>query len=91
MANKRKAKSTKKKAGTKKKAAMKKKATAKSKRRAKIATVAGAGGQQPPYKCETTGQQGTCLKFYRNPRTGQYNLPPGGERVKCSDCEYFFD
>jgi len=45
----------------------------------------------PPYKCQTTDEPGTCLRFNRNPRTGQYNLPPGGIRMKCADCEYFFD
>ena len=45
----------------------------------------------PPYKCETTDEPGVCLKFNRNPRTGQYNLPREGTRVKCTDCEYFFD
>ena len=45
----------------------------------------------PPYKCQTTDEPGVCLRFNRNPRTGQYNLPPGGIRVKCTDCEFFFD
>jgi hypothetical protein len=45
----------------------------------------------PPYKCETTDEPGVCLRFNRNPRTGQYNLPPGGIRVQCTDCENFFD
>ena len=59
--------------------------------RAKVASAARAKVTAPPYKCETADEPGVCLKFYLNPRTGQYNLPPGGERVKCSDCEYFFD
>jgi len=80
MAKKRKAKSA------------RKKVTQKSTRTSsKKAAIAGAKLKVPPYKCETTDEQGTCLKFYLNPRTGQYNLPPGGERVKCGDCEYFFD
>ena len=45
----------------------------------------------PPYKCETTGERGVCLRFNRNPRTGKYNLPPGGIRMRCSECEHFFD
>ena len=45
----------------------------------------------PPYKCDTTGEPGVCLRFNRNPRTGQYNLPPRGIRVSCTDCKYFFD
>lgn len=45
----------------------------------------------PPYKCETTDEPGTCLRFNRNPKTGQYNLPREGIRVNCTDCEFFFD
>jgi hypothetical protein len=45
----------------------------------------------PPYRCERTAEEGVCLKFYRNPRNGLYDLPPGGERVDCTDCLYFFE
>jgi hypothetical protein len=44
----------------------------------------------PPYKCERTLEPGICLKFYLEATTGQYNQPPGGERVPCSTCKYFF-
>jgi hypothetical protein len=47
--------------------------------------------EQPPYKCETTDEPGVCLRFNRNPATGQYNLPRGGIRMNCADCEYWFD
>ena len=45
----------------------------------------------PPYRCERTLEPGICLKFHRNPRNGLYDLPPGGERMNCTDCLYFFD
>jgi hypothetical protein len=45
----------------------------------------------PPYKCRTTLEPGWCLRFDQNPRTGQYNLPPGGTRVRCTECDYWFD
>jgi hypothetical protein len=44
----------------------------------------------PPYKCEVTGESGICLRFNRNPVTGEYDLPPGGIRMPCSQCENFF-
>jgi len=53
-----------------------------TKKRAKVARA--------PYKCETTIENNVCLKFYWNPTEQRYNLPPGGERVACSDCKYFF-
>jgi hypothetical protein len=61
----------------------------KTKRKAVRSKAMPTGG--PPYKCQTTDEPGVCLRFNRNPRTGQYNLPPGGTRVTCTDCEYFFD
>jgi hypothetical protein len=45
----------------------------------------------PSYRCERTAEPGICLKFYRNPRNGLYDLPPGGERVDCANCLYFFE
>jgi len=44
----------------------------------------------PPYKCARTIETDVCLKFYRNPANGLYDLPPGGERVDCTECQYFF-
>ena len=43
----------------------------------------------PPYKCQRTLDG--CLKFKRNPVTGKYNMPAGGERVDCASCRYWFD
>ncbi len=54
-------------------------------------TAAAGGGAQPPYKCQTTLEPGVCLRFNLDPATGQYNQPPGGIRVSCRDCQYFFD
>jgi len=61
----------------------------KAKAKKAAASAPGTGG--PPYKCATTDEPGTCLRFNRNPRTGNYDLPPGGIKMKCSDCRYFFD
>jgi hypothetical protein len=66
-----------------------KKAAPRAKKAAPRAKIQVANG--PPYKCETTDEPGVCLRFNRNPRTGQYNLPRGGIRVQCTECEYFFD
>jgi hypothetical protein len=55
------------------------------------AAAAVSNVQQPPYKCATTDVQGVCLKFYLNPQTKNYDQPPGGERVNCGACQYFFD
>jgi hypothetical protein len=68
-----------------------KKPTPRSRGTANIATATGRTPPDPPYKCQTTLEPGVCLRFNRNPATGQYNLPPGGIRVNCKDCEYFFD
>jgi len=80
---------SKKKPSPKRKAAPKKKKAAKPRGTARMVTA--AAGAPPPYKCERTLVPGVCLKFNRNPATGQYNLPPGGIRVDCSECEYFFE
>jgi hypothetical protein len=103
MAKKRKPHSARKTAARKKKATPKKKAAATKKRapkpkaaprpKRKVPMVGAtfAASAAPPYKCQTTLESGVCLRFNRNPATGQYNLPPGGIRVSCTDCEYFFD
>lgn len=52
--------------------------------------AANAGGR-PPYKCARTPNPDVCLKFYWNEVEQRYNLPPGGERVNCGECGYFFD
>jgi hypothetical protein len=59
----------------------------------KLARDAVAAGTSagPPYKCQTTLEPGVCLRFNRDPSTGQYNLPPEGIRVSCTDCQYWFD
>src|ERR1700731_4199738 len=97
MAKKKKSKPAKKKATPKTKAVSKKRtalaknAAPKKKAKPRGAARPAAAGGPPPYKCQTTLEPGVCLRFNRNPATGQYNLPPGGTRVNCSDCEYFFD
>lgn len=77
-----------------KRAATKKAKTKKAKTKkapAKKSTTRGGPTLGPPYKCDTTDEPGVCLKFNLDPRTGRYDQPPGGTRVKCSDCKYFFD
>jgi hypothetical protein len=83
MAKKAKAKALKK--AKAKKAAPKKVATHKAK--AKKAKKVAKKAFRPPYKCQRTLVAGVCLKFSYNPNSGQYDL--GGDRVACSDCEYF--
>jgi hypothetical protein len=36
------------------------------------------------FKCLRTVEPNMCLKFYRNPATGLFDLPTGGERVQCT-------
>jgi hypothetical protein len=50
-----------------------------------------ANNDPPPYKCERTRLEGVCRKFHRNPANGLYDIPPGGERVNCAECLYFFE
>jgi|ERR1700722_8554024 hypothetical protein len=79
-----------KKASTKK-AGTKKSATKKAARKRAPSTRPEISvAEPPPYKCATTDEPGVCLRFNRNP-TGQYNLPAGGIRMNCSDCQWFFD
>jgi hypothetical protein len=76
-------------AGAKKKAAKK---AAKKKVRALRPAHAGAlmaGMAATPYRCVYTAQDDVCLRFEYNPATGRYDLPPGGVRVPCAQCEYF--
>jgi hypothetical protein len=50
-----------------------------------------AAPTRPPYKCGRTPDDRWCLKFYWNEAEQRYASPPGGVRVRCSECEYFFD
>jgi len=41
----------------------------------------------PPYICLPTGAPpAPCLRFKRDPNTGDYNIPPGGEPMDCATC-----
>jgi hypothetical protein len=42
-----------------------------------------------PYRCERTGEEGICLKYYFNPEDGFYNRC--GKRVNCTECAHFFE
>jgi hypothetical protein len=44
---------------------------------------------RPPYRCQTTPEDGVCLRFNWNEAEQAYNLPTGGIRVSCLECEYF--
>jgi hypothetical protein len=46
--------------------------------------------QAPRAKCQRA-VEGMCLKFFRNPANGFYELPAGGERVNCRECLDFFE
>jgi hypothetical protein len=70
----------------KQKAAAKKGKTKSAKKAAKARAA-----PLPPYKCQTTLVAGTCLRFNLNPKTKQYDLPPGGIPMDCKDCKWFFD
>jgi hypothetical protein len=45
----------------------------------------------PPHKCTRTPDEEWCVKFYWNPATQRYDQPPAGERIRCRDCQYYFD
>jgi C1A family cysteine protease len=53
-------------------------------------TLSGANPSPPPYRCQPTAEDGVCLKFSLNTHNGLYDIPPGGERINCSECSYFF-
>lgn len=50
-----------------------------------VATTAASFGP-PPYVCVSTGPGGPCLRFYLDPATGSYTIPPGGEVIDCAVC-----
>ena len=43
----------------------------------------------PPYICVHTEDPNICLMFFRDPSSGTYTIPPGGQPVACDQCEYF--
>jgi hypothetical protein len=47
-------------------------------------------GSVPDHRCQRTLEPGICLKFFFNPRSGEFDQPLGGERVPCSECQHFF-
>jgi len=52
-----------------------------------VATSSASMGP-PPYICVPTGPspQDPCLRYYRDPKTGEYNTPRRGEVVPCAIC-----
>ncbi len=51
-----------------------------------VATTAASMGP-PPYICVPTGPPPfPCLRYHRDPNTGQYSIPPGGEPMDCATC-----
>jgi hypothetical protein len=42
---------------------------------------------KPPHKCQET--MSGCLMFFPDDN-GDYDLPPGGKPVDCSECKYWF-
>jgi hypothetical protein len=50
-----------------------------------VATTAASFGP-PPFICVSTGPGGPCLRFFRDPNTGDFTVPPGGEVIDCATC-----
>ena len=47
----------------------------------------GASMGPPPYICVPTGPPpAPCLRFERDPATGEYAIPPGGIPMDCAAC-----
>jgi hypothetical protein len=100
MAKRKKAKKAKKGVATPKrtrKGAATKKRISSPKKARKIASktrVVAAGG--PPggilYKCDPSGPPGSgqCLRFNWNPKSQNWDWPPEGIPMACSDCKWFF-
>jgi hypothetical protein len=86
-----KSKSRKVKKAVPKKAVRKAAAPKKKAKKAKKVVVRAVAGMAapPPYRCVHTPQDGVCLRFNLNPATGRYDLPPGGIRVSCDECQHF--
>jgi len=44
------------------------------------------------YKCDPSGKPGSnrCLRFNWNPKTRNWDSPPEGIPMNCSDCKWFF-
>jgi hypothetical protein len=41
----------------------------------------------PAYICVPTGPPpAPCLRYGRDPKTGEYSIPPNGTPMACSDC-----
>jgi hypothetical protein len=41
----------------------------------------------PPYICVPTGPPpAPCLRYRRDPKTGEYSIPPFGEPMDCAVC-----
>jgi len=51
-----------------------------------VATTA-ASFSPPQFICIPTGPDGPCLRFFRDPNTGAYTIPPGGQVIDCADCK----
>ena len=51
-----------------------------------VATTAASMGP-PPYICVPTGPPpAPCLRFSRDPKTGDHTIPPFGEEMDCTTC-----
>jgi hypothetical protein len=49
-----------------------------------VATTDASFGK-PPYVCVPAGG-GVCLRYNLDPATGEYSIPPFGERMSCDEC-----
>lgn len=62
------------------------KSIAETKAHALVALTAASMGP-PPYICVPTGPPpAPCLRYSRDPNTGEYSIPPFGEPMDCATC-----
>lgn len=59
-------------------------------KKARVGAARALAGGEPDHRCQRTLDDGICLKFTFNAASGQFDLPRGGERVPCSECQHFF-
>jgi hypothetical protein len=52
-----------------------------------LAATTAASMGPPPFICVPTGPPpAPCLRYYRDPKTGEYAIPPFGVEMDCAAC-----
>src|SRR5437016_3959930 len=51
-----------------------------------LVATSGASFGPPPFICVSTGPGGPCLRYFRDPNTGDYTVPRDGEIIDCATC-----